>query len=134
MTNQTPNSQPKAGQPLAENTKIFDLEERTACFGENTIKLCKRINQDHIDKVIVNQLIRSATSVGANYMEANGSNSKRDFRNKIAIVKKEAKETTHWLRMLATALPSYKDELRLLWKEAHELALIFSAISNKTDV
>lgn len=64
-------------------------------------------------------------------MEANGSDSKKDFKNKISICKKEAKETTHWLRMLAVAIPSKKEKLRIYWKEAHELSLIFAAITNK---
>ena len=61
-------------------------------------------------------------------MEANGSDSKRDFRNKISICKKEAKETTYWIRSLSVVLPEKKFELRKLWKEAQELVLIFSSI------
>ncbi len=67
----------------------YDLEERTAKFGEDIIKYCKSIKQDTITKSIISQLIRSGTSVGANYMEANGASSKKDFRNKIYICKKE---------------------------------------------
>lgn len=108
------------------------MEERTAKYGETVIQFCKLITQDHIDKILVNQLVRSATSVGANYMEANGCESKKDFNNKIALCKKEAKETTHWLRMIATAIPEVKDETRSLWKEAHELVLIFGAINRSS--
>lgn len=68
----------------------YDLEERTAKFGENIIELYKNIKQDIITKLIINQLIRSGTSIGANYMEANGASSKKDFRNKIFICKKES--------------------------------------------
>ena len=67
----------------------YDLKERTAKFGEDIIKYCKSIKQDTITKSIISQLIRSGTSVGANYMEANGASSKKDFRNKIYICKKE---------------------------------------------
>ncbi len=109
----------------------FDLEERTAKFGEDIIGFCKSLQQDHIDKILINQLVRSSTSIGANYMEANGAESKKDFKNKIAICKKEAKETTHWLRLLAKALPDKKNILRKFWQEAHELALIFGAICRK---
>ena len=106
----------------------FDLEERTARFGENVIKFCKTIQIDEITKPLVNQLIRSATSVGANYMEANGASSKKDFKNKIHICQKEAKETKHWLRMIATANPKYKKQSQELWKECQELVLIFGKI------
>ena len=72
----------------------YNLEERTAKFGESVILFCKSINQDTINKPIINQLIRSATSVGANYMEANGASSRKDFANKIFICKKETKGKT----------------------------------------
>ncbi len=106
----------------------FDLEERTAKFGESVIELSKSIEANHINKPLINQLIRSATSVGANYMEANGASSKKDFKNKIHICKKEAQETKHWLRMLAIAEPSFKETLRKIWQENQELTLIFGKI------
>ncbi len=124
MINQNQNSKTKS--------KNFDLEERTAKFGEAIIIFCQKIRKDEITKILISQVVRSATSVGANYMEANGADSKKDFRNKISICKKEAKETMHWLRMLAGAIPENKEKIRLLWKEAHELALIFGKIARKT--
>ena len=63
-------------------------------------------------------------------MEANGASSKRDFQNKIFICKKEAQETKHWLRMLATALPEKKEDLRRLWSEVQEMTLIFQKITS----
>ncbi len=104
------------------------LEERTAKFGENTIKFCKNIKQDVITKSLINQVIRSSTSIGANYMEANSSSSRKDFKNKIHICKKETQETKHWLRMMATAIPAQATECRVLWQEAQELTLIFGKI------
>src|SRR3989344_4673810 len=101
--------------------KDYNLEERTARFGESVIIICKQIKQDTINKPIINQLIRSATSIGANYMEANGGSSKKDFINKIFICKKEAQETKHWLRMLSSCNVEHKDELRKLWQECQEL-------------
>ena len=98
----------------APNKKIYDLEERTAVFGEAVIRLCKGIRQDAITKPLVNQLVRSSTSVGANYMEANGASSKKDFINKIFICKKESQETKHWLRMLSSCLSEKKDDIRIL--------------------
>ena len=108
--------------------RAFDLEERTAKFGENTINLCKTIHQDTISKPIISQLVRSGTSIGANYMEANGASSKKDFKNKIFICKKEAQETKHWLRMMANCSAENKERIRQLWKEAQELTLIFGKI------
>lgn len=61
-------------------------------------------------------------------MEANGASSKRDFRNKIAIAKKESQECKHWLRMITTAVPPKKDRSRELWQEAEEFCLIFGKI------
>lgn len=115
------------------NTKVYDLEERTARFGENVIEFAKGLSRNVINNPLISQVVRSSTSVGANYMEADGAESKSDFRHKIAICKKESKETRHWLRMIARANPDKADECRELWKETNELALIFSAIirSNK---
>ena len=78
-------------------------------------------------------MVRSATSVGANYMEANQASSNKDFKNKIRICQKEANETKHWLRMVAVANSDYKDSCRILWREAHELTLIFAKISRSCD-
>ncbi|MFH1456681.1 MAG: four helix bundle protein [Patescibacteria group bacterium] len=78
---------------------------------------------------LVKQIIRSGTSIGANYMEANQASSKKDFRNKIRISQKEANETKHWIKMLAEAVPQEKEILRKLWQEAYELTLIFAKIS-----
>jgi len=108
----------------------FTLEERTAVFGENVLTLLKTIPLDDFTKPLISQLIRSATSVGANYCEANGASSKKDFRNKIHICKKEIQETKHWLRMLSVVVDdSKKKELRVLWQEAQELTLIFGKIT-----
>jgi len=106
----------------------YDLEERTAKFGENIIIFCRTIKQDIITKPIINQIIRSCTSVGANYCEANGASSKKDFKNKIYICKKEIQETKYWLRMILTAVPIKKDNAKQLWVEAQELTLIFGKI------
>ncbi|MEK7080493.1 MAG: four helix bundle protein [Patescibacteria group bacterium] len=108
----------------------YNLEERTAKFGESVIIFCKNINQDTINKPLINQLIRSATSVGANYMEANGASSRKDFGNKIFICKKESQETKHWFRMISQCNPEKMEELRKLWQEAQELTMIFQKITN----
>lgn len=108
----------------------YDLEERTAKFGEKIILFCRSLQENTISKPLILQLVRSATSIGANYMEANGASSRKDFKNKIFICKKEAQETKHWLRMLASCFPDRKAELTIYWKECQELTLIFQKIGN----
>ena len=112
---------------LSDNN--YDLEERTAKFGENIIRFCKNIEQNVITKPLINQIVRSGTSIGANYMEANAASSRKDFQNKIFICKKESQETKHWLRMIAECLPERKDDIRNLWKESQELTMIFQKIT-----
>lgn len=119
MTNQAQNPNDK--------TK-YDLGERTAKFGEEVIMFVKNLPDNSVNRPLLSQLVRSGTSVGANYMEADGAESKKDFNHKIGICKKEAKETLHWLRMMSMANPDKSEKCRSLWKEAHELTLIFSTI------
>ena len=109
----------------------FDLEERTARFGEAVIVFAKRIPRNPVTLPLVSQLVRSGTSVGANYCEADDAVSKKEFRNKIGTCKKEARETKYWLRMIGGAEPDMKEEARVLWQEAKELHLIFASILRK---
>lgn len=115
------------------NKSGYDLEERTAKFGEEIIVFCKTLKQDAISKPLISQLVRSGTSMGANYMEAICASSRRDFRNKIFICKKEAQETKHWLRMLAKYFPERREEIKNLYKECQELTLIFQKITSSLD-
>ncbi|MBL7085605.1 MAG: four helix bundle protein [Candidatus Cloacimonetes bacterium] len=114
------------------NKKKFDLEERTAKFGEDIIEFAKKIPKNPITLPLITQLVKAGTSVGANYSEADCAESKRDFEHKIGICKKESKEAKHWLRMIAKAVPQLKDEAKIYWKEANELNLIFSSIIIKS--
>ncbi len=114
-----------------KNEKVFDLEERTAQLGERVIKICLQIPKNEITRPLINQLVKSATSVGANYSEADDAESRNDFRHKIGICKKESRETKHFLRMLIVAVPQQENECRRLWKEAQELNLIFNSIYKK---
>jgi len=116
----------------------YDLEERTAKFGEEIIKFSKKIPNNTINIPIISQLIKSGTSLGANYCEADDAESKKDFKHKIGICKKESGETKYWLRIVSTAVPELKTEARILWQEAKELNLIFNKIfhsagQNKND-
>jgi len=108
------------------------LEERTTVFSEQVIELCRKCPKNTITIPIINQLMRSGTSVGANYCEANGAASRKDFKNKIFICKKESKETKYWLRLLAKSCPEMADNCRDLWKEAQEFTLLFSKIASST--
>jgi four helix bundle protein len=109
-----------------------DLEERTARFGETVVAFAKTVQRNAITLPLISQLVRSATSVGANYCEADDSESKKDFRHKISTCRKESRETKHWLRMLVAADANLKTAARPLWQEAKELNLIFSAIFRKS--
>lgn len=111
--------------------KIYNLEERTAKFGEDIIKFAQKIPKNSITIPLISQLVRAGTSIGANYSEADDAESKKDFHHKIGICKKEARESKHWLRMIAVAVPELKDEARILWQEAKELNLIFNSIRIK---
>jgi four helix bundle protein len=111
----------------------YDLEERTAIFGEAVIEFCLSLPANAVTAPIINHLVRAATSIGANYCEADEAESKRDFRHKIAICRKEAKETKYRRRMIAKAAPAQKSPARTLWREAKALHLIFCAAIRTTD-
>lgn len=113
------------------NDKNYDLEERTAKFGEDVIRFCKMIPQNTITSPLINQLIKCGTSVGANYCEADDAESGQDFKHKIGICKKETRESKHFLRMVAVAVSNLKEEARVIWQEAKELNLIFNSIYRK---
>jgi four helix bundle protein len=114
------------------NGHAFDLEERTASFGETVIQFAKTVSKNPVTTPLISQLVRAGTSVGANYREADDAVSKKDFKNKIGICRKEARETKLWLRLIAAAEPGLKIETRKLWQEAKELHLIFAAIWRKS--
>jgi four helix bundle protein len=117
---------------MTQFSSKYDLEERTTIFSENIIMLCKKCPKNMITMPILDQLIRCGTSIGANYCEANGASSKKDFKNKIFICKKESKETKYWLRLLANAEGSVKEECRKLWQEVQEFTMIFSKAAANT--
>lgn len=109
----------------------YDLEERTAKLGEDTIRFCKSLSRGPIIDPLITQLTKAVTSVGANYCEADDAESKQDFRHKIGICKKESREVKHFVRMIVVAAPDVKEQARLLWQEAKELNLIFNTIYRK---
>jgi four helix bundle protein len=127
MTNKSPSPNDESG-----SRATFDLEERTAVFGEAVIHFAKTVPKNPITLPLIDQIVRSGTSVAANYCEADDAVSKKDFKNKIGICRKESRETKLWLRMIAAAEPELKGEARKLWQEAKELHLIFAAIWRKS--
>lgn len=117
-----------SNDPCEKSSPKYDLEERTALLGEAIIALSKRIPTSAITEPVIRQLVRAATSVGADYCEADDAGSKKEFRYRISICQREARETKHWLRMLAAAVPDMKAEARTHWREAKELHSIFASI------
>jgi len=113
------------------NKHPFDLEERTARFGEAIVRFSKKIPRDPTNNRLIDQLVGCGTSVGGNYCEADERVSRKDFRNTIGRCVKEAKETNDFLRMIAASEPALADEARELFREARELHLIFASIYRK---
>jgi four helix bundle protein len=110
----------------------FDLEKRTTQFGKDVLSFVRDVGETAKNRVVIDQLIRAGTSIGANYMEATGAESKKDFRHKISICKKESRETQYWLRLFSTLDPA-NAQIPSLLQEAHELTLIFSKIVRSCD-
>lgn len=115
---------------MIQYSRERDLSKRTADFGKVVIKFCQPIKQDAITKPLISQLIRAATSIGANYAEANGASSRKDFINKIYIARKEAQETYHWLETFDALVLPNRQALDDIKNECHELILIFQKIRN----
>jgi four helix bundle protein len=111
----------------------YDLAERTAKFAENVIRFALKIPQNSVTNPLITQLVKAGTSVGANYDEAEEAESKKDFRHKICICRKESRESKFWLRMITVAAPRLRDNAAILWQEAKELHLIFCKIVNSCD-
>lgn len=105
-----------------------NLETRTIQFGKEIIRLAKSIKFNLVSSKVLDQLVRSGTSIGANYMEAINASSRKDFKNKIFICKKEAQETKYWLMMLLECEPLRDEEIGGLAQECHEFNLIFQKI------
>lgn len=111
-----------------------ELEQRTTDFAKRIIRLCKILPHNTINNCLIDQVIRSSGSIGANYREANEALSKKDFVHRLRIARKEAKETIHWLELLEEANPSFIDPITSLYAEANELRNILSAIILKAAV
>ncbi len=113
---------------MTSNGKPYDLEERTALFGEAVIGFLKKVPVNDITRRLIDQLAGAGTSVGANYCEADDAPSKKAFKNSIATCKREAREAKFFIRMIVRAVPELREEAKPLWQEAKELHLIFAKI------
>ncbi len=111
-----------------------DLEERTFQFAVSVIKFLKKIPSSRENNVVKYQLAKSGTSIGANYEEAQGAFSKDDFRYKVGICFREAKESNYWLRIIKAADIAAGENLGELITESEELTKIFGSISKKISV
>ena len=117
---------------MDQNPKKYDLEDRTYKFALTVALYCKKLPRNISNIEYVKQVIRSSGSPAANYIEANESLSKKDFIMRIKICRKEAKETTLWLKLIINTNPSqFFAEGNKLIGEADELKKIFSSILNK---
>lgn len=111
-----------------DDGRKFDLAERTSKLGIRIVEFCLQLPFNAVTRPLISQVVRSGTSIGANYLEADEAGSKKEFRYRISLCKRESRETQHWLRMLAPAIPDHTTEAREIWKEAEELTRIFAAI------
>ena len=118
------------GTPEA-NAHPFDLEERTAVFGERVVRFVKRIPKGPDNNRLIDQLVGAGTSVGANYCEASEAMSAKDFRHSISRCIKEAKETRLFLRLVAASEPTLVEDARTLYRETCELIRIFGSMYRK---
>lgn len=109
-------------------SKEYPLEERTYKFSQSVIGFVKKIKPSIVNNPLISQVVRSSTSIGANYVEANNASSKKDFQNKIFICKKEAQETKYWLRLIADNNLELENEASELVDEVQQLSMIFQKI------
>jgi four helix bundle protein len=116
-----------------QNSKQYDLEERTLKFAKRARDFVKKLPKIQANLEDGRQLIKASGSAGANYIEANEALSKKDFVMRIKICRKEAKESRYWLRLIDTgASAELEQERKELEDEASELTHIFGSIVTKS--
>ena len=114
-----------------ENSKHYDLEERTLTFAKEVIEFVGTIPKTMANTEIMKQIIRSSGEVGANYIEPNEALSKKDFAMRVKICRKEAKESRYWLRLIEVRKEDAEKRRQSLINEATELMKIFGSIVEK---
>jgi len=116
-----------------QNSKHYDLEERTFQFTKRVIEFCKRLPKTVENTELISQAVRAGGSVGANYIEANESLSKKDFKMRIKICRKESKEGHYWVRLIVETNKLIGDsEGKFLIQESSEFIKIFNSILVKS--
>ncbi len=110
------------------NGPPYDLGERASRFGEAVIDFAKGVPVSPVTVKLIEQVVRASGSIGANYAEANDAGSRKEFRHRISLCRRESAETKHWLRLIVRADADRADAARSLWQEAKELNLIFGRI------
>lgn len=108
--------------------KIFDIKDRTLAFSYLVIKFVAKLPQGMTNQIIIKQLIRCATSVGANIAEGYAGSSKKDFTNYYNIALKSANETVYWLKLLKEANSSFSSDIDDLILETNEIVKILAKI------
>jgi four helix bundle protein len=113
-------------------TNKYDLEERTYRFAKEVTLFCKKLPYNSSNREYMTQIIRSSSSVGANYIEANEALSRKDFLMRVKICRKEAKESAYWLKLIIETNPAdFIKEGTILKDESIELKKILSSIIGK---
>lgn len=111
--------------------KPQDIGERVFSFAVRVLKMTQSLPKTYVNVAIINQIIRSVTSIGANIEEARGAHTKTDFTYNMNIAKKEARETLYWLRLISEMNPMLSSKLGLLLKENEEIIKILTTIVKK---
>jgi four helix bundle protein len=115
-----------------ETKKVYDLEERTAIYAERIRNFCNALPKNAANNEYIPQLLRAGSSPGSNYIEANESIGDKDFLMKIRVCRREAKESSYWLRLVITNdTAEAENERSFLRQEAKELVMIFTSILKK---
>jgi len=114
-----------------QNTKKYDLEDRTLEFSKRVLRLSKALPKNTINFKLIDQFVRSGTSMGANYREANETETKKDFLFRMRISRKEGKETIYWLNLIIEANPEFEEGIKPLLNETYEIVKIFASIIEK---
>ncbi len=116
----------------ADHLHPYDLGERTTVFAENAVRFARRIVVDPVTRPLISQLVRCSTSVAADYAEADEADSRKEFRYRIGVAKREAGESKLQLRVIVAASPEMREAAIPIWKEADELVRILAAIRRNT--
>ncbi len=117
---------------MSDKPKTYDLEDRTLAFAKRVRTFVKKVPRFHLTMDDCRQLVKSSGSIGANYIEANDSLSRKDLRMRTKICRKEAKETGYWLRLIDPGDKGLEPEHSLLLDESIQLMKIFGAILRNT--